>query len=175
MAPGTPWILVRGAARAVDLLLIPVFFEGAYWISRSFPFGVSLFHPTPDAMVYLDNLFAFTAVVACGTVAETIGGTTLGKLIFGLQAVTVDDQPLPGRMAFRRNLLLPVDLFPGFGLVGYSASRRSPVAQRLGDVWAGSRVVRAPRTARGALGALLGVLAGVAVLTASYPIAWPPP
>lgn len=97
-------------------------------------------------------------------VGELATGTTPGKRLFGLAVVGVGDAtPSPGQV-MKRSLLRIVDAFPAFYLVGFVALLASPSKQRLGDLAAGTHVVRAPDAApsraRGRT-ALLGLIFAV--------------
>ncbi|MBX3027234.1 RDD family protein [bacterium] len=73
-------------------------------------------------------------------VAESLGGATLGKLIFSLDVVGEDGLPISLGRGLLRNLWVLVDSL-AFGLVAYVAMRRSPRHQRLGDRHARTLVV----------------------------------
>ena len=73
------------------------------------------------------------------------GGQTLGKRIFGLRVISADGSPAGFTAVLIRNLVRLIDFLPAFyglGLLAIVATSRS---QRLGDVAAGTFVVRAPR------------------------------
>ena len=72
-------------------------------------------------------------------------GQTIGKRVFGLRVIGDDGAP-PGFLPiFVRNLVRVVDFLPSFYGVGLLAIVLSPRSQRLGDIAAGTYVVRAPR------------------------------
>ena len=92
-----------------------------------------------------------TAVLAVGGVVafpyhillEGATGRTLGKAAFGIRVVRADGAPCTYRAAAIRTLLRFVDWMPAAylaGLVSIALTRRG---QRLGDVAAGTVVVRA--------------------------------
>jgi uncharacterized RDD family membrane protein YckC len=69
-------------------------------------------------------------------------GFTLGKWLVGIRVVDANGLP-PGILAaLKRNLPL---LLEWTTLIALVAMWRSPNAQRLGDRWAGTYVVRSPR------------------------------
>lgn len=72
-------------------------------------------------------------------------GRTLGKRMFGLRVITADGSPAPFTAVLIRNLLRIVDFLPAFYGLGLLAVVVSPRSQRLGDLAAGTYVVRAPR------------------------------
>jgi uncharacterized RDD family membrane protein YckC len=72
-------------------------------------------------------------------------GQTLGKRAFGLRVITEDGSPAPFTAVLIRNLLRLVDFLPALYGVGVMVIVLSPKSQRLGDMAAGTYVVRAPR------------------------------
>ena len=72
-------------------------------------------------------------------------GQTLGKRAFGLRVITEDGSPAPFTAVLIRNLLRLVDFLPAFYGLGVMVIVLSPKSQRLGDMAAGTYVVRAPR------------------------------
>ena len=81
-------------------------------------------------------------------------GRTPGKRWNGLRVVRVGGQPIGFLSSAIRNLLRLVDILPGFYLVGMTAVLVTRKNQRLGDVVAGTVVVRERRAAPQAPGAL---------------------
>jgi uncharacterized RDD family membrane protein YckC len=73
-------------------------------------------------------------------VAESLGGATLGKLLFGLDVIGEDGAPISLGRGLLRNLWVLIDSLL-FGLVAYIAMQRSPRRQRLGDRHARTLVV----------------------------------
>lgn len=72
-------------------------------------------------------------------------GQSVGKRMFGLRVITDDGQPARFVAVLVRNLVRVLDFLPigyGVGLVAIIVSSRS---QRLGDLAAGTYVVRSPR------------------------------
>lgn len=102
---------------------------------------------------------AYLAVVSFGVlfaypvIAEVLGnGRTLGKLLVGLRVVTEDGGPVGFTTSAIRNALRLVDILPGLYTVGAFAAVFTRRSQRLGDLAAGTLVVRdrlaaAPRSA----------------------------
>ena len=73
-------------------------------------------------------------------------GRTLGKLCLGIRVVSDRGVPISGAQAVMRNLVGVVDgLFPFFFQVGLASMTLSPRFQRLGDLAAGTMVVREER------------------------------
>jgi uncharacterized RDD family membrane protein YckC len=94
---------------------------------------------------------AVFALVFVYPVAFELGaaGRTPGKRWSGLRVVCEDGSAITVRASALRNLVRLVDILPGFYLVGAVAIFASRTNQRLGDLVAGSIVVREPRAAKG--------------------------
>lgn len=69
-------------------------------------------------------------------------GQTPGKRLFGLRIVTTEGGRLHAVPALIRNLLRPVDFLPGFYGFGILSILASPRQRRLGDLAAGTVVIR---------------------------------
>ena len=74
-------------------------------------------------------------------------GRTPGKRWSSLRVVCDDGSPVTFRASALRNLVRLVDLLPGLYLVGAIAIFATRTNQRLGDLAAGTLVVREPRAA----------------------------
>jgi len=72
-------------------------------------------------------------------------GQTFGKRIFRLRVINEDGSPAQFTAVLIRNLLRLVDFLPALYGVGVLVIVLSPKSQRLGDMAAGTYVVRAPR------------------------------
>lgn len=98
-------------------------------------------------------VIAFAIVIAYDTAFETAnGGQTPGKRMNGLRVVRATGEPVTFPIALVRNLLRLVDFLPtayAIGLVSVLASARN---QRLGDMAAGTIVVRERRPTAGDAG-----------------------
>jgi uncharacterized RDD family membrane protein YckC len=99
-------------------------------------------------------LLAFALLTLVGLVIDFVyfvvseaisGGRSLGKRAIGLRVVGDDGFPLGGRASVVRNLLRAVDILPGSYVFGLFAMLASPRGQRLGDLAAGTLVVRLDR------------------------------
>jgi uncharacterized RDD family membrane protein YckC len=77
------------------------------------------------------------------TVLEAISGATLGKRAMGLRVTRVDGGPISWGASLGRNLLRVVDGLPFLYLLGVIVIAISGRDQRLGDMAAGTLVVRA--------------------------------
>jgi uncharacterized RDD family membrane protein YckC len=114
--------------------------------------------------------FGVLASVTYHTLAEGLGGASVGKALVGLRVTRDDLRPCGVGAAIKRNILYFVDSF-FFGLVAYSSMSNSARQQRLGDKWGHTVVVRAaslPPNLRG--GVALGIVGHVVVITASVVI-----
>jgi uncharacterized RDD family membrane protein YckC len=76
------------------------------------------------------------------TVETLSRGRSLGKLALGLRVVRDDGGPVRFRHAFLRALLGVVEIWATFGAVALIASLASTKGKRLGDVLAGTVVIR---------------------------------
>lgn len=76
-------------------------------------------------------------------VPEALTGRTLGKAIMGLKVVSLDGERYDLAAALIRNVLRIVDGLPLFYLVGFVSVAVTREKQRLGDLAAGTVVVRA--------------------------------
>jgi uncharacterized RDD family membrane protein YckC len=72
-------------------------------------------------------------------------GQTVGKRFSGLRVIREDGAPAGFVAILIRNLVRLVDFLPGFYGLGLMVIILSPRSQRLGDIAAGTYVVRAPR------------------------------
>lgn len=95
------------------------------------------------------TLFAvFLIVFGYPAIAEAVWGRTMGKLALGLRVVTTEGGPARFRHTAIRSLLFVIDFWvPPGGLTGVVAILLTRRAQRLGDLAAGTLVVRARRGA----------------------------
>lgn len=80
-------------------------------------------------------------------IAETyFRGRTIGKAAVGLRVVTLEAGPIGFREAFIRSLFQLVDLVMTFGSLALLCGMFTKRSQRLGDLAAGTFVIRDPRT-----------------------------
>ena len=90
-------------------------------------------------LVIVNFLLFFGYPVACETL---LGGRTPGKSAIGLRVVTVEGAPIGFRHAAIRAALGLVDFFLTFGVAAIAATLFSKRHQRLGDMVAGTVVLR---------------------------------
>lgn len=75
------------------------------------------------------------------------GGQTIGKRAVGLRVVTTEGYPPTLSTVFARNAVRIVDFFPGVYLTGAISILATEQGQRLGDLVAGTVVIRNPKLA----------------------------
>jgi uncharacterized RDD family membrane protein YckC len=133
----------RGVAKLLDLLI-----QGAALFALAIAVGFVL---TGTAGVVLLIVGAAAILLGYPVLVETLmRGRSPGKAAFGLRVVTVEGAPISPRHAFIRSVLGLVDfLLPPGGLFAVAAALLSPRGQRLGDLVAGTMVLR-ERSAAGA-------------------------
>ncbi|MEU6356364.1 RDD family protein [Streptomyces sp. NPDC047072] len=97
-----------------------------------------------DAAQVAISIAAFLLVLVGGPIAvETLShGRSLGKLACGLRVVRDDGGPIRFRHALVRGALGMVEIVMTFGVIACIASLVSARGRRLGDVFAGTLVVR---------------------------------
>jgi uncharacterized RDD family membrane protein YckC len=114
------------------------------------------------------------AFAAYHTVCEGLHGSSLGKFLLGQVVVTDQVRPVGLRAAFIRSLAYYVDtLF--LGLIGYLAMRKTRLAKRHGDNWAGTFVTRrsqVPIATLRSTGRFAGALALALAVDAAILMAW---
>jgi uncharacterized RDD family membrane protein YckC len=156
----------RILAYAIDLLviygieaalLVGIFLSTplAGWVAERLreAFPSSAAQPAAEAEALL-TLFAFFVLVQLGleigyfVLLEAVtGGRSLGKRVLGLRVVRDGGMPLGLRESLIRNLLRTADALPANYLVGLVAMVLSPEGKRVGDIAAGTVVIRLDRPA----------------------------
>lgn len=130
----------RSAALLIDLVVQTLPLIVVAFVARQFA----------NAGVALVAITAFLVLFGYPTLMEAFaGGRTLGKMALGIAVVAADGTPVTFVAATIRNVVRVIDLLPGVytvGLVAVLATRRS---QRLGDLAAGTLVVRRARAQSG--------------------------
>ncbi|MEU6058720.1 RDD family protein [Streptomyces sp. NPDC047097] len=128
----------RALALAIDLVVV----WSAYLLIS---LGLALATASLDeAAVMAVSIAAFLLVLVGGPIAvETLShGRSLGKLACGLRVVRDDGGPIRFRHALVRGAMGVVELLMTFGVVACIASLMSERGRRVGDVFAGTLVVR---------------------------------
>lgn len=157
----------RMASGLIDLLVIVVLFLLGSWLSSGVVLGSDV--AFAQAVVILVTV---TVLVAVPVAQETLlHGRTLGKLALGLRTVRDDAGPIGFRHALTRALLAVPEVWLTAGGVAVLVAATNEKAKRLGDLAAGTYVVRErvrlrlppapqmpPPLAAWATGADLGVL-----------------
>lgn len=96
-----------------------------------------------DLAVAVTTLLYFVLSVGYGIACEGwLRGQTLGKRLLGLRVMDARGLRLTPAQVVLRNLLRPIDSLPALYLIGGIAALLSPRGQRLGDLAAGTVVVR---------------------------------
>ncbi|MEU6485131.1 RDD family protein [Streptomyces sp. NPDC046887] len=128
----------RALALAIDLVVV----WSTYLLIS---LGLALATASLDeAAVMAVSIAAFLLVLVGGPIAvETLSrGRSLGKLACGLRVVRDDGGPIRFRHALVRGAMGVVELLMTFGVVACIASLMSERGRRVGDVFAGTLVVR---------------------------------
>lgn len=132
--------VVRALAWTVDLLAI----LALGMIARQLLFV--LLTVSLDLFRSLAILSSFVITLGYGILFEwRWRGQTPGKRLLGLRVIDASGLKLRPSQIVVRNLLRAVDGLPAFFLVGAAAAFLTKRAQRLGDLAAGTVVVRVPR------------------------------
>ncbi len=115
------------------ILLIPII--SVQMLNQSVPVEILVYiWITLDVLIFFLYFFLFEKK-----------GQTVGKMFMKIRVVgELDHKPLKYRQSFLRTLLLIVDLipYPLPGLLGMIFSAKSPKKQRIGDLVAGSLVIK---------------------------------
>lgn len=144
-------VLIRGGARAVDI---------AFTYILSFAVGIyvyivlmvidngtgsnlaAVWESVSSKLTVRDYLFSALAAFGYQAICEGYHGSTIGKLVFGLVALNEQSlTPCSPTQAIKRTVALVID-FLFFGLVAAFIMNRDSEKQRLGDLWAGTVVVK---------------------------------
>lgn len=134
----------RGNAALLDAFLSIFMVIGlsiaAVWLGGRLP---------PSLALQLSGVTAFAILVswvAYFVLMEWLwNGQTIGKRRAGLRVIGPDGEPARFIAVLIRNLLRPVDFLPGWYALGVVMIFVTPRSQRLGDLAAGTYVVRAPK------------------------------
>ncbi|MFD6533875.1 RDD family protein [Streptomyces sp. NPDC060184] len=128
----------RALAQAIDTALLLIVFVV---LSIALALATSTLD---EAAVAAVSVASFLLVLVGGPIAvETLShGRSLGKLACGLRVVREDGGPIAFRHALVRGAMGVVEILSSFGGVAAIASLVSDRGRRLGDVFAGTLVVR---------------------------------
>ncbi|HUQ42078.1 MAG TPA: RDD family protein [Candidatus Limnocylindrales bacterium] len=133
----------RGFAALVDFVLAALIFAGAFFGFSLLSNGLgSAVTPLFGALVLITFTLAWSYFVLLEWLWQ---GQTVGKRLYGLRVIRDDGAPAGFVAVLVRNLIRIIDFLPllyGVGLLTIIVTSRS---QRLGDLAAGTYVVRAPR------------------------------
>lgn len=131
-------IASRGLARALDAVIQALILLVLLLVAGGL-LGVS-----GDVAVVLAVVGVALVVLGYPALAEIVmRGSSPGKAAFGLRVVTVEGAPVAARHAFIRSALGLVDfMLPPGGLLAVLVALPSPRNQRLGDLVAGTLVLR---------------------------------
>ncbi|MEO8632705.1 MAG: RDD family protein [Chloroflexota bacterium] len=134
----------RGFAALVDFVLATMIFIGAIFLFTLLTAAIGF--QTASLFFGIAVLLTFAIAWSYFILFEWLGnGQTIGKRIFGLRVIADDGAPASFTAVLVRNLLRVIDFLPGFYGIGLLAIVVSSRSQRLGDLAAGTFVVRAPR------------------------------
>jgi uncharacterized RDD family membrane protein YckC len=127
----------RALALALDLIVLAAVGLGVGWL-------LTLLPPADSAVTSAVGLVAVVAViVGLPVTVETLTrGRSLGKLAAGLRVVRDDGGPIRLRHALVRGLLAVFEIFATLGSVALISSLLNPRGKRLGDLLAGTFVLR---------------------------------
>ncbi|MET0904133.1 MAG: RDD family protein [Acidimicrobiales bacterium] len=126
----------RGVAKLIDTLI-----QGAILFALAIIVGLAVPGTAGVIAVVVGiALVVFGYPVLCEAVLR---GRSPGKMVFGLRVVTVEGAPEASRHAFIRSIVGIVDfLIPPGGMCAVVSSLLSSRSQRLGDLVAGTMVLR---------------------------------
>lgn len=139
----------RALAVCVDLVIVWVIY-----LALTLALLVSVDSLDPAALAAVQVGLFVVVLVGLPIAVETLtGGRSVGKIAAGLRVVRDDGGPIRFRHALVRGAVGVVEMQLLFGVVACTASLVSERGRRLGDVFAGTLVVRerGPRPGRTAL------------------------
>jgi uncharacterized RDD family membrane protein YckC len=130
--------IVAGIIDVVVLAIVFIIFSAVMGDSEADSSSFSFNLPTVPALLY------FLVAMAYYVVPEVqMGGQTLGKKVMGLKVVTENGVEYSWGKAIIRNLLRIIDGLPFLYLLGVILIAVSKKHQRIGDMAAGTLVVKA--------------------------------
>jgi uncharacterized RDD family membrane protein YckC len=133
----------RGFAALVDFVAASLIFVGSlYAFSTLSGVSAALAQPLFGLWILVTFLLAWSYFVLLEWLWQ---GQTLGKRMYGLRVIREDGAPAGFTAVLVRNVVRIVDFLPAFYGLGLLMIIITPRSQRLGDLAAGTYVVRAPR------------------------------
>jgi uncharacterized RDD family membrane protein YckC len=107
---------------------------------------IAAMHPGTAATVAILTVASFMLFFGYFFVFEGLWrGRTPGKAAQRLRAVRVDGHPMSGAQMFVRNIVRIVDFLPAYYAIGCVSIALTKRSQRLGDLAAGTLVIREPK------------------------------
>ena len=133
----------RGFAALVDFVIASVIFAGSLFLMQQ---ALNRFGPGALTLSGVTLLLTLLITWCYFILLEwQWQGQTVGKRMYGLRVIGEDGSPATFTAVLVRNLVRVVDFLPGFYGLGLVTVIISPRSQRLGDLAAGTYVVRAPK------------------------------
>lgn len=129
--------VTRGLAIVADLMLLLVIGVAVIWLLAS------VVHLDDAAAAAITLVSLLGVLVGVPVLVETLTrGRSLGKWLAGLRVVRDDGGPIRARHALIRGLLAVLELYWTSGAVAIIASIANSRGKRLGDLLAGTYVIR---------------------------------
>ena len=132
----------RGFAALVDFILVALVFAGAAFAFSSLTGVLGGGEQLVGVVLLLTLTLAWSYFVLLEWLWQ---GQTVGKRLYGLRVIRDDGAPAGFVAVFIRNLIRIIDFLPAFYGLGLLMIIFTSRSQRLGDLAAGTYVVRAPR------------------------------
>ena len=109
-----------------------------------------VFAPVPElGQAVATLIFAFAFFLYFIVSEGAFQGYTMGKKLMKMRVLNVDGTPITWRTSILRNLLRVADMLPAIPLVGLIMLFLNPRSQRVGDLVAGTIVIREPERRAG--------------------------
>lgn len=131
----------RIGAHLIDLLIFGVIF---YALAIGIGLSAAVFGAFSEFILAI--LAVFGIFLYFILLEGLFQGQTLGKKLMNLRVISEDGTPITMRGAILRNLIRPGDFLPSFYLIGFLCLFVNAKAQRLGDMTAGTVVVKEIRS-----------------------------
>ena len=133
----------RGFAALVDFIIASVIFGGALFLMQQ---ALNLFGQGALSLSGVLLLVTLFITWSYFVLLEWLWqGQTVGKRMYGLRVIGEDGSPATFTAVLVRNLARIIDFLPAVYAVGLLTIIVTPRSQRLGDLAAGTYVVRAPK------------------------------